>query len=105
MCPERTLKSWLGRQDSNLGMAESKSAALPLGYAPRRGRTILGRPARGNGSAPAAARQATQPAAHIAGCGRLTLTHYITVNHAIAMMATITAVAAAIWMPTLSVQP
>jgi hypothetical protein len=33
--------SWLGRQDSNLGMAESKSAALPLGYAPKRGRTIL----------------------------------------------------------------
>src|SRR5690242_9166714 len=29
---------WLGRQDSNLGMAESKSAALPLGYAPRPGR-------------------------------------------------------------------
>jgi hypothetical protein len=28
---------WLGRQDSNLGMAESKSAALPLGYAPLRG--------------------------------------------------------------------
>src|SRR5262245_5060490 len=27
---------WLGRQDSNLGMAESKSAALPLGYAPSR---------------------------------------------------------------------
>jgi hypothetical protein len=27
---------WLGRQDSNLGMAESKSAALPLGYAPIR---------------------------------------------------------------------
>jgi tetratricopeptide (TPR) repeat protein len=25
---------WLGRQDSNLGMAESKSAALPLGDAP-----------------------------------------------------------------------
>lgn len=25
---------WLGRQGSNLGMAESKSAALPLGYAP-----------------------------------------------------------------------
>jgi hypothetical protein len=25
---------WLGRQESNLGMAESKSAALPLGYAP-----------------------------------------------------------------------
>ena len=31
---ERT--AWLGRQDSNLGMAESKSAALPLGYAPTR---------------------------------------------------------------------
>ena len=25
---------WLGREDSNLRMAESKSAALPLGYAP-----------------------------------------------------------------------
>jgi hypothetical protein len=25
---------WLGRQDSNLGMGESKSPALPLGYAP-----------------------------------------------------------------------
>jgi hypothetical protein len=43
--------TWLGRQDSNLGMAESKSAALPLGYAPRRagpylrkrGRSIAGR--------------------------------------------------------------
>ena len=32
---------WLGRQDSNLGMAESKSAALPLGYAPKRARNIL----------------------------------------------------------------
>jgi hypothetical protein len=30
-------KIWLGRQDSNLGMAESKSAALPLGYAPNTG--------------------------------------------------------------------
>ncbi len=27
-------EKWLGRQDSNLGMAESKSTALPLGYAP-----------------------------------------------------------------------
>ena len=27
-------KGWLGRQDSNLGMEESKSSALPLGYAP-----------------------------------------------------------------------
>jgi hypothetical protein len=25
---------WLGCQDSNLGMAESKSTALPLGYTP-----------------------------------------------------------------------
>jgi hypothetical protein len=30
------LKYWLGRLDSNQGMAESKSAALPLGYAPKR---------------------------------------------------------------------
>ena len=29
-------KRWLGREDSNLRMAESKSAALPLGYAPTR---------------------------------------------------------------------
>ncbi len=28
------LGRWLGREDSNLRMAESKSAALPLGYAP-----------------------------------------------------------------------
>ncbi len=27
-------KNWLGREDSNLRMAESKSAALPLGDAP-----------------------------------------------------------------------
>ncbi|CFX53497.1 protein of unknown function [Candidatus Filomicrobium marinum] len=27
-------KYWLGRQDSNLGMAVPKTAALPLGYAP-----------------------------------------------------------------------
>src|ERR1700704_4989039 len=31
---------WLGRQDSNLGMVESKSTALPLGDAPAGGRTI-----------------------------------------------------------------
>jgi hypothetical protein len=31
---------WLGRQDSNLGMEESKSSALPLGYAPAGGRNI-----------------------------------------------------------------
>ncbi len=29
-------RDWLGRLDSNQGMAESKSAALPLGYAPTR---------------------------------------------------------------------
>src|ERR1700742_960243 len=28
------MEIWLGRLDSNQGMAESKSAALPLGYAP-----------------------------------------------------------------------
>jgi|GEM_PF-5572743 len=27
-------EGWLGREESNLRMAESKSAALPLGYAP-----------------------------------------------------------------------
>ena len=35
---------WLGRLDSNQGMAESKSAALPLGYAPTRAR-YTGHPA------------------------------------------------------------
>ncbi len=35
---------WLGREDSNLRMAESKSAALPLGYAPMRRRIAAGRP-------------------------------------------------------------
>src|SRR3954469_25770927 len=28
------VSAWLGREGSNLRMAESKSAALPLGYAP-----------------------------------------------------------------------
>ena len=32
----RDRTGWLGREDSNLRMAESKSAALPLGYAPIR---------------------------------------------------------------------
>ena len=31
---------WLGREGSNLRMAESKSAALPLGYAPMAGLPI-----------------------------------------------------------------
>src|ERR1700730_7449376 len=30
----KVLNNWLGREDSNLRMAESKSAALPLGDAP-----------------------------------------------------------------------
>src|ERR1017187_8596877 len=30
----RDWTGWLGREESNLRMAESKSAALPLGYAP-----------------------------------------------------------------------
>jgi hypothetical protein len=40
--PYRDGTGWLGRQDSNLGMAESKSAALPLGYAPIRRRMAPG---------------------------------------------------------------
>src|SRR6266568_1341337 len=32
-CDGYTKSSWLGRQDSNLGMADPKSAALPLGHA------------------------------------------------------------------------
>ena len=31
---------WLGYQDSNLGMTESKSVALPLGYTPIMGRLM-----------------------------------------------------------------
>ena len=42
-----TLKMWLGRLDSNQGMAESKSAALPLGYAPKARVGFAGRKARG----------------------------------------------------------
>src|SRR5262249_23248901 len=34
---DRDRTGWLGREDSNLRMAESKSAALPLGYAPSGG--------------------------------------------------------------------
>ncbi len=39
---------WLGREDSNLRMAESKSAALPLGDAP-----LAGGPNRGLRAVPA----------------------------------------------------
>jgi hypothetical protein len=35
--------AWLGREDSNLRMAESKSAALPLGDAPMRPLSIMPR--------------------------------------------------------------
>ncbi len=59
--------AWLGRQDSNLGMAESKSAALPLGYAPtdresrgrrsRSGRTIVGEGGLRNTHGPALPRE------------------------------------------------
>ena len=34
--------SWLGREDSNLRMVESKSTALPLGDAPKRRRKAAG---------------------------------------------------------------
>src|SRR6185437_2116986 len=34
--------NWLGREGSNLRMAESKSAALPLGYAPTAGPETAG---------------------------------------------------------------
>ena len=47
----KSLIHWLGRQDSNLGMAESKSAALPLGYAPSR-RRIAGGPRAPSAGAP-----------------------------------------------------
>lgn len=70
----KPLKDWLGCQDSNLGMAESKSAALPLGYIPpareenRRpsdvGGTIVSRSRPGNGT-----RQCAHPFSRIV-CGR-----------------------------------
>src|SRR5207302_1541498 len=40
-------RNWLGREDSNLRMPESKSGALPLGYAPR-SRTLSRMPVTGN---------------------------------------------------------
>ncbi len=60
----RDTTGWLGRLDSNQGMAESKSAALPLGYAPtaresrgpegrRGGRTIAAGPCPINDRRPA----------------------------------------------------
>ncbi len=52
--PHRDGTGWLGREDSNLRMAESKSAALPLGYAPMHCRIAAGR-------TPAAGRNITAP--------------------------------------------
>ena len=87
---------WLGRLDSNQGMAESKSAALPLGYAPtlagnshtdlqtvRAARTIAAAPCPINGSRvaiyvdiepvagglAASAKPVPRLAAHALGCG------------------------------------
>src|SRR6185437_10477865 len=37
-----TTEAWLGREGANLRMAESKSAALPLGYAPTAGPEAAG---------------------------------------------------------------
>jgi hypothetical protein len=42
-------RRWLGREDSNLRMAESKSAALPLGYAPSAARTLAAKAGSRNG--------------------------------------------------------
>ena len=50
--------TWLGRLDSNQGMAESKSAALPLGYAPTR-----------HGSTPRGLSKAARRADHSGGTG------------------------------------
>src|SRR5690242_4478928 len=71
-------KVWLGREDSNLRMAESKSAALPLGYAPpqvgNRGRS-RGRLGRRNIIADSSAinddTDAIDPAISSADCRRL----------------------------------
>src|SRR5262249_13196804 len=57
---------WLGREDSNLRMAESKSAALPLGYAPsaalmRRRARGPHRPQRCRSRATSAERHAVDP--------------------------------------------
>ncbi len=58
--PVERATGWLGREGSNLRMTESKSVALPLGYAPtvrllqtspkQTGRTIVSPSCRGNGA-------------------------------------------------------
>lgn len=50
MCPEYTEAKWLARQDSNLGMAESKSAGLPLADAPPRASVLTVGREKGNKS-------------------------------------------------------
>ena len=76
--------NWLGCQGSNLGMVESKSTALPLGYTPsvrcfwwvlrhfatvlgRLGTLIAGMPAGSRLSAGGVTLFETQPAAHRSG--------------------------------------
>jgi hypothetical protein len=54
----QVLDNWLGREDSNLRMAESKSAALPLGYAPM---PLLSQAAAGGGLDHIARRDRPQP--------------------------------------------
>ena len=53
---------WLGREDSNLRMAESKSAALPLGYAPKLGiaATLIAKPEQGKAGSVNPPRLATE---------------------------------------------
>ncbi len=49
----RSVTEWLGRQDSNLGMAVPKTAALPLGDAPKRAvEAAYIAPGRGAGNRP-----------------------------------------------------
>src|SRR5215510_4255696 len=57
---------WLGRQDSNLGMPESKSGALPLGYAPSWSRPV----GRADHSGAAPADQCAASAQEIVGLAR-----------------------------------
>ena len=69
--PAESATGWLGREGSNLRMTESKSVALPLGYAPARaypepgrhksGRTIVSSLRRGNGKVTAQRRQTARP--------------------------------------------
>jgi hypothetical protein len=66
----RDRTGWLGRQDSNLGMAESKSAALPLGYAPKSAGPYLRKRARSIARPPRVDRPSHRrfPAGRPGGC-------------------------------------